>query len=135
MKSNLEHLQVNIDAKNLGFYKELFGFLGWKTLYEDAEVIGVRCESGSSLWFCPVLKDLANDYDGRGMNHLGILVEKQNEVDQVVEYIQQRNIKPLFDTPRHRPEFARPGSTYYQVMFETPDKLLFEVVYTGPKES
>ncbi len=135
MKSNLEHLQVNVDAKNLGFYKDLFGFLGWKTLYEDAEVIGFGCESGSSLWFCPGLKDLANDYDGRGMNHLGISVEKQSEVDQAVEYLQQHNIKPLFDTPRHRPEFSKPGSTYYQVMFETPDKLLFEVVYTGPKES
>jgi len=134
MKSNLGHLQVNINAKNLGFYKELFGFLGWKTLYEDAEMVGVGCENGSSLWFCPGLKDLANDYDGRGMNHLGISVATQHEVDQAVEYLQQHNIKPLFDTPRHRPEFSGPSSTYYQVMFESPDKLLFEVVYTGPKE-
>lgn len=135
MKSNLGHLQVNVSLKNLGFYKELFGFLGWKILYEDAEMVGVGCENGSSLWFCPGLKDLANDYDGRGMNHLGISVEKQSEVDQAVNYLQQHNIKPLFDTPRHRPEFSGPNTTYYQVMFETPDKLLFEVVFTGPKES
>jgi hypothetical protein len=25
-----------------------------------------------------------------------------------------------------------PGETYYQVMFTSPDGVLFEVVYTGP---
>ncbi len=133
MKSNLGHLQINIDAKNLGFYKELFGFLGWKVLYEDENMLGVGCEQGASLWFGAGLKGLANDYDGRGMNHLAVSVEKQAEVDQAVEYLKQHGIPALFDTPRHRAEFSGPGNTYYQVMFESPDKLLFEVVYTGPK--
>ncbi len=39
-------------------------------------------------------------------------------------------------TPRHRPEFSQgPDQTYYQVMFESPDRVLFEVVYTGPKQA
>jgi hypothetical protein len=39
----------------------------------------------------------------------------------------------LFDTPRHRPDFSQsPDHTYYQIMFESPDRILFEVVYTGP---
>ena len=133
MKSNMGHLQVNINAKNLGFYKELFTFLGWGILYEDENMLGMGCEKESSLWFCNGLKDLANDYDGKGMNHLGISVAKQSEVDEAVEYLKKHNIPALFETPRHRPEFSGEGSTYYQVMFETPDKLLFEVVYTGPK--
>lgn len=134
MKSNLGHLQINIHPKNLGFYKELLTFLGWNVLYEDENMVGMGCEKGSSLWFCAGLKDLANDYDGRGMNHLGIGVEKQTNVDQAVEFLKQHNIPALFETPRHRSEFSGPDSTYYQVMFETPDKLLFEVVYTGPKD-
>ena len=40
----------------------------------------------------------------------------------------------LFETPRHRPDFARSADqTYYQVMFEIPDHILLEVVYTGRK--
>jgi hypothetical protein len=53
----------------------------------------------------------------------------------MVVYLREHNVQPLFETPRHRPEFsAGPDQTYYQVMFESPDRILFEVVYTGPKE-
>lgn len=97
-------------------------------------MLGVGCETGSSLWFCDPLKDLANDYDGIGMNHLGVSVEKQSDVDQAASFLSQHGIKTLFDTPRHRAEFSGPKSTYYQVMFESPDRILFEVVYTGPKD-
>ena len=44
-------------------------------------------------------------------------------------------LRTLFETPRHRPDFAHgEDTTYYQVMFESPDRILFEIVYTGPKE-
>jgi hypothetical protein len=67
------------------------------------------------------------------MNHLGISVAAQADVDAAVEFLQQRKIASLFETPRHRPEFsAGSDQTYYQVMFESPDRILFEVVYTGP---
>lgn len=134
MKSNLGHLQINIRPGNIGFYKELFTFLGWTVLMEEADFIGLGCEKGSSVWFTGCEKDVANDYDGRGMNHLAVSVEKQADVDQAVEYLKQHKVAALFETPRHRPEFSAPGKTYYQVMFESPDKLLFEVVYTGPKD-
>jgi hypothetical protein len=53
-----------------------------------------------------------------------------------VTYLKQHGIKALFETPRHRPEFSgSEAETYYQVMFESPDRILFEVVYTGPKQS
>ena len=70
------------------------------------------------------------------MNHLGLKVEAQADVDQMVAYLQQHGVPALFETPRHRPEFtAGPDKTYYQVMFESPDRILFEVVYTGRKSS
>ncbi|HEX7434547.1 MAG TPA: hypothetical protein VF326_12920 [Anaerolineaceae bacterium] len=132
-KSSIGHLQINIDAKNVGFYKELFSFLGWSMLFDDPSTLGVGCEQGSSLWFVGGARDVKNDYDGPGMNHLGIAVSTQSDVDLVVAFLQEHGVKALFETPRHRPDFSSgPDKTYYQVMFESPDRILFEVVYTGP---
>ena len=78
-------------------------------------------------------KAVGNDYDGPGMNHVAIAAASQADVDATVGYLHDRGIEVLFDTPRHRPEFSGEGTTYYQVMFESPDRVLFEVVYTGPK--
>jgi catechol 2,3-dioxygenase-like lactoylglutathione lyase family enzyme len=130
-KSNTGHIQINISAKNLPFYKELFGFLGWTPLYEDENMLGVGDEHG--FWFAPAMKEVKNDYDGPGVNHIGIAVSAQPHVDEAVAYLKAHNIEALFETPRHRPEFSHgPENTYYQVMFETPDRILFEIVYTGP---
>jgi catechol 2,3-dioxygenase-like lactoylglutathione lyase family enzyme len=69
-----------------------------------------------------------------GLNHLGIAAESIADVDATVRYLEDRGIPALFETPRHRPDFSQDEkSTYYQVMFESPDRILFEVVYTGPK--
>jgi len=51
----------------------------------------------------------------------------------MVDYLKKAGVPALFETPRHRPDFcSSPDQTYYQVMFESPDRLLFEVVYSGP---
>lgn len=135
MNTHLGHIQVNVAKANLGFYKDLFGFLGWPTLSEDEAMLGVSGKSGDSLWFGATDNDAANDYDGPGMNHLGIGAGSQADVDETVKYLLSKSIPPLFETPRHRPEFASSESeTYYQVMFESPDRVLFEVVYAGPKQ-
>ena len=34
MNSKLGHIEININTTNLPFYKDLFGFLGWKVLHE-----------------------------------------------------------------------------------------------------
>ncbi len=133
MKSNVGHLVYSVDLKNLPFYKELFSFLGWSIWYDDPTMLGVGSEAGVSLWFGAATKDLKNDYDAPGLNHLGINVEEQAQVDETVAYLRQRGVPALFETPRHRPEFSNdPAQTYYQVMFESPDRVLFEVLYTGP---
>lgn len=135
MKSKLGHLQVNIHPHNINFYKELFNFLGWSVIFENEEVIGLAGSNGTDLWFEKGIKDLNNDYDGIGTNHIAITVDHQNEVDLAVEYLKQHNIHGLFGTPRHRPEMvSKPGETMYQIMFESPDKILLEIVYWGPKD-
>lgn len=134
MQPHLGHIQFNVQAANLPFYRELTAFLGWQTLYDTEEFIGVAEESGASLWFIGHVKPVSNDYDGPGMNHLAFSVAAQADVDATVAYLTAHGVELLFETPRHRPEFSGgPDDTYYQVMFESPDRILFEVVYTGPK--
>lgn len=136
MKSKPGHIQINIDPKNLSFYNGFLEFMGWSVLYKDEETLGMKGDNEANLWFVKNLKDVNNDYDGVGMNHLAIAVSKQIEVDQAAEYLKSQAVAALFDTPRHRPEFREdPLETYYQVMFESPDHILLEVVYSGPKDN
>jgi catechol 2,3-dioxygenase-like lactoylglutathione lyase family enzyme len=136
VQTKLSHIQFNVRSDNLPFYKDLMAFLGWQSLYEDANMLGVAGQSSDSLWFVGAAKEVCNDYDGPGMNHLGIGAQSQADVDAVVAYLKDRGVAALFETPRHRPEFAESEErTYYQVMFESPDRILWEVVYTGPKQA
>ncbi|HVB63891.1 MAG TPA: VOC family protein [Nitrolancea sp.] len=134
MKTSLAHIQFNVLAANLPFYQQLMAFLGWHTIYAGDGMLGVVGANDASLWFIGQVNDAVNDYDGPGMNHLAIGAESQADVDAAATYLAEHGVTALFDTPRHRPDFAASADqTYYQVMFETPDRILFEVVYTGPK--
>jgi catechol 2,3-dioxygenase-like lactoylglutathione lyase family enzyme len=135
VQTSLSHLQLNVRPENLPFYRDLMTFLGWQTIFENEGMLGVGSrDRGGSLWFVGEVKNVSNDYDGPGMNHLGIGAASQADVDAVASYLAERGVERLFETPRHRPEFSQSeDQTYYQVMFESPDRILFEVVYTGPK--
>src|SRR4051794_24448853 len=134
MQTSLAHIQFNVQAANLPFYKDLLAFLGWQTLFETDGMIGVVDTKGVSFWFVGQVNQAGNDYDGPGVNHLAVGVAAQADVDAAAAYLTKRQVKLLFETPRHRAEFtSSPEQTYYQVMFETPDRLLLEIVYTGPK--
>lgn len=133
MAAGLSHLMVHIEPENVGFYRELFEFLGWDRIYDAEGTLGVMAGSDPSVWFVPALTEGHNDYDAPGVNHIAIGAASIDEVDRAAAYLGERGVPALFDTPRHRPEFAlSPGETYYQVMFESPDRLLLEIVYTGP---
>ena len=84
-----------------------------------------------------VLADPANPaahYNGTGLNHMAVGTTTSADVDAATTCLQERGVALLFETPRHRPEFsASDAETYYQIMFESPDRILFEVVYTGSK--
>lgn len=134
MQTSLSHIQFNVHPTNIPFYKSLMTFLGWQTLYETEGILGVGDQTNASLWFIGQAKDVSNDYDGPGMNHLAIGTPSQAEVDATVTYLKEHGVALLFETPRHRPEYAQSAEhTYYQVMFESPDRILLEVVYTGLK--
>lgn len=134
MTSTLSHLQFNTNPANIGFYRALFDFLGWQVLFEADGMLGLADGNGTSVWFTPIIQEWQNNYDGAGLNHLALGVSSIAEVDSTVEYLAKAGVPALFETPRHRPDFVGSESeTYYQVMFESPDRILFEVVYIGPK--
>lgn len=136
MQTKLGHLMFGIDGKNRGFYRDLFTFLGWQILYEADGIIGFGDSNTISLWFGDAPKRVQNDYDGPGLNHFAVSTTTQAEVDEAAAYLTAHGIAHLFETPRHRPEFAwGDRGTYYQVMFETPDRILAEIVYIGPLQS
>jgi catechol 2,3-dioxygenase-like lactoylglutathione lyase family enzyme len=133
IKSWLEHLQLNLYPENAAFYKELFNVLGWSVLYEDNSTVGIGDENKTNLWFMPAIKNGKNDYDIQGMNHLSVSVSAQVDVDAMVAYLGDHGVENLFQPPRHRPDFTQsPDQTYYQVMFESPDRNLFDVACLGP---
>lgn len=134
MQTKLGHLVFGIDDKNRDFYRDLLNFLGWQIIYDAEGMLAAGDSNGVSLWFGSYTKNVSNDYDGPGLNHLAISTVTQDEVDQAVKFLKDKDVAPLFDTPRHRPDFSQDeNSTYYQVMFETPDHILVEIVYIGPK--
>ncbi|MDA1317261.1 MAG: hypothetical protein O3B87_04525 [bacterium] len=134
MKSHLYHLQLNIDFKNLKFYKDLFEFMGWSTIVEGEEVAGYSSGEQGDLWLVKSDSNKSQDYDDIGLNHIALRVDSVAYVDSIKDFLEKKQVKMLFDTPRHRPEFAwTPTGTYYQIMFKSPDNILFEVVYIGEK--
>ncbi len=135
MKSYFYHLQININYSHVEFYKKLMAFLGGLAIFEQKYVIGFKSESNGDLWFTKSLKVRLNDYDNIGVNHISIRVENQKDIVETAAFLKKQKTNCLFKTPRHRPEFSSSNNeTYYQVMFESPDKILFEVVYIGPKK-
>jgi catechol 2,3-dioxygenase-like lactoylglutathione lyase family enzyme len=136
MQTQIAHIQFNVRAANIPFYKALMAFQGWQTIYEAEGMLGVTGQHGDSLWFAGQVKEVINDYDGPGMNHFAFGTAAQADVDAAAAFLTQHGVALLFETPRHRPEFSESTEhTYYQVMFESPDRILFEIVYTGPKSA
>ncbi len=132
IKTSIGHLVYHVNPANHAWYKATFGFLGWGVIMDAHGFLGFA-NGDTSLWFAPVIKpDQINDYDGAGLNHIALSAQSIEDVDATVAHLKSREIDNLFQTPQHRPDFAGPGKTYYQVMFKSPDGLLFEVVYTGP---
>jgi catechol 2,3-dioxygenase-like lactoylglutathione lyase family enzyme len=134
MKTHLGHLVFHIAPENAGFYKDLFDFLGWTSIYDEGGVFGVTDGGACPLWFEGEANGAQNDSDGAGLNHLAITTENQADVDSAATYLTGKGVALLFGTPCDRPDHAdSENHLYYSAMFESPDRILLEVVYSGPK--
>ncbi|MGI9252850.1 MAG: VOC family protein [Thermomicrobiales bacterium] len=132
MTTPIGHLQYNIRAENAGFYRDLLVHLGWEVLYEADGMLGCGSGGGQSMWFSPANTDVPANHDAYGLNHLAFAAASIKEVDDLHDWLKAGGIDALYDTPRHRPEFvSTDGDTYYQIMFTSPDGILFEMVYIG----
>ena len=108
--------------------------MGWVIIFETEDTIGFKSDQSGDVWFVDSDKKDQSDYDKLGMNHLAIRVENQKDIDDLTTFLRTTDVEPNFNTPRHRSEFtSNPDKTYYQVMFASPDNILFEVVYIGAK--
>ncbi len=136
MQSHFYHVQINIDySKNSQFYRELMTFLGWSVIFENDKIAGYKSSASGDIWFVDSIDKETVSYDKIGINHISIRVGTQANLDQTIDFLKAKSIETLFNTPRHRPEFtSNDKETYYQIIFETPDKIQFEIVYIGPKE-
>jgi catechol 2,3-dioxygenase-like lactoylglutathione lyase family enzyme len=134
VKTHLGHLVFHIDPANASFYKDLFAVLGWTSIYDEGGVFGLTDGGACPLWFEGEATAAPNDYDGAGLNHLAIATESPADVDRAASYVRDQGVPLLFGTPCNRPEHAESADhLYYSAMFTSPDRILLEVVYTGPK--
>lgn len=132
--SRLGHLVFMTAPESIGFYRDFFGHLGWKTNYDQDGIFGTTDGNGCDLWFEGLSNGSTNDYDGNGMNHLAIVMGSQADVDASADFLRSKGTELLFGTPCNRPEHAESEDhLYYSVMFTSPDNILMETVYTGPK--
>ena len=134
VKAGFSHIQFIVDPANIPFYRDMLTTLGWTPIHDDDQYLGVLGANGESLWFGAGPKpDVANDYDGIGPNHIALSAESIADVDTFAAHLKDKGVEALFETPRHRPDFGMgEGQTYYQVMFTSPDNILWEYVYVGP---
>lgn len=129
--NSLNHLQLNVSGDNLDYYRRLLTQLGFNVPETEGYVSGFG--DGVSLWFMPSEVAEKQDHDQRGVNHIAINADAVDDVDAAAAFLAELETEALFGTPQRRDDFIGGGETdYYQVMFRSPDGILFEVVYTGP---
>ena len=134
MKAEVYHLQINVHdaAVSLPFYRDLLGYLEYRTVYQSETVAGFSGR-GADIWIIATHPAHAGPGFHRkrtGLNHVALRVERRDDVDRFrKEFLQPRKLGTLYRTPREFPEY-RPG--YYAVFFEDPDRLKLEVVHIPP---
>lgn len=131
IKTSFNHLQIYVSDKKVSFqfYKELLTYLGYKTVCEDGDRLGMR-NGPTDIWLTEVPgENKKKSYSRRnvGVNHLAFGVSKKEDVDKFCkEFLIPRSIKSLYKSPRKFPEYTE---QYYAVYFEDPDKIKLEVVF------
>jgi catechol 2,3-dioxygenase-like lactoylglutathione lyase family enzyme len=131
VKGRLYHLQLNVRApgRSLPFYRELFGYLEYRTLYDEGGVAGWS-DGAADVWV--MAADAGHAPAGfhrkrPGLNHLAFRVPRREDVDRfAAEFMRPRGLSALYGTPRDFPEY---GPGYYAVFFEDPDRLKLEVAH------
>jgi catechol 2,3-dioxygenase-like lactoylglutathione lyase family enzyme len=135
MTSRLYHVQINVSsaARALPFYRDLFGYLEWRTIHDEGGIAAFS-DGGVNIWLIPTDTRFVEGGFHRkrsGLNHLAFRVERREDVDRFRDqFMAPRGIAALYGTPRGFPEYA-PG--YYAVFFEDADRIKLEVAHVPPR--
>ena len=130
MKAKIYHLEIHVGVykKSLAFYKDLLGYLEFKTTLEEDYLAGFS-DGAADLWLVATdPKYLINKFHRKnvGLNHLAFRVNSKEEVNMFHdEFLKPRAIASLYQTPKFFPEYT---PNYYAVYFEDPDRIKLEVV-------
>ena len=131
MSATFYHLQINVS--NLGFYRALFDFLGYRVIAEGEEHFAVT-DGHFDLWVMQVegsCRHLPFHRKAAGFNHLALRVSRKEEVDRFCkEFLEARGISALYDGAKEYPEYQ---AGYYAVYFEDPDRMKLEIVFIPGK--
>lgn len=131
LKTALNHLSINVSDKEQSFlfYKDLLTYLGYKIVRDNGISLGMR-NKDTDIWLretTGLYKKNKYHRKNTGLNHIAFGVSKKEHVDKFYqEFLKPRGIIPLYNTPKHFPEYTK---EYYAVYFEDPDRIKLEVVY------
>lgn len=126
--SYMYHVTVAVSdvATSKIFYDPMFQQLGWSVKYEDNESKAYS-DGKFDYWIIPAETNEPNrQNDGVGYNHLAIMVESKEAVDQLYKWLLDIDAKIDIE-PKAYPHYSE---KYYAVFFFDPDGTRLEVVYT-----
>ena len=131
MKSFVYHMEIRVSDSEISFpfYKSFLDYLEYKISYEDETTLGFT-NGTCDVWVIQSEDGYkVNKYNRKnpGLNHIAFGVYSKLDVDTFVkEFLEPRNISPLYNSPR---EFKEYDNGYYAVYFEDPDRIKLEVVF------
>ena len=128
--SNINHLVYFIHdfEINKSLYIKFFEYIGHTLIWENENFFCINANA-ISIYFGNATTKIKNDRDSNGLNHIAFSVNSKNVITNIIDnFLKPNNIELLFGTPKSRPEFSEDDSDYYQIMFELPGDILFEIV-------
>lgn len=129
MKASVYHVQLNVSAASMTFYKALLRYLGYTLVREYPQMFGAT-NGTTDLWIMqtdPRYATRGFHRKAAGVNHIAFRVPSRADVDRFAQdFLAAHTVPALYGGPREYPEY-RPG--YYAVFFESPDRLKLEIAY------
>jgi len=127
--TRLSHIEINVShyANSIRFYDMILSPLGWKRFLCTTDCT-VYCDGVLKIILSPTenkFKDAGFHRKRIGLNHIALYAYSKKEVDFFYEEVlRKNNIASLYQ------EGPDGDDNYYSVLFEDPDRMKLEVVFS-----
>ncbi|MCS1351905.1 VOC family protein [Mechercharimyces sp. CAU 1602] len=135
MKVSFSHLDYQVVdlAKAKRFYDPLMEMLGFHLRHDEETWISYG--NGDMKWCLVQVEQQYSEVSFHrkhpGLNHVAFQVENREEVEEIANFLMERGVNLLYDSPGHfHDEFD-----YYALYFEDPFRLKIEVVFSHKYQS